>query len=63
MKGTSLSYLTREGFKNIWVNRLLSLATVVVLISCLIIVGSGTLIYLNINSLLDIIEGQNIVMA
>lgn len=41
----------------------LSLATVVVLISCLIIVGSGTLIYLNINSLLDIIEGQNIVMA
>ena len=63
MKGTSLSYLTREGFKNIWVNRLLSLATVVVLISCLIIVGSGTRIYLNINSLLDIIEGQNIVMA
>ena len=63
MKGTSLSYLTREGFKNIWVNRLLSLATVVVLISCLIIVGSGTLIYLNINSLLDITEGQNIVMA
>ena len=63
MKGTSLSYLTREGFKNIWVNRLLLLATVVVLISCLIIVGSGTLIYLNINSLLDIIEGQNIVMA
>ncbi len=63
MKGTSLSYLTREGFKNIWVNRLLSLATVVVLVSCLIIVGTGTLIYLNINSLLDIIEGQNIVMA
>ncbi len=63
MKGASLSYLTREGFKNIWINRLLSVATIVVLISCLIIVGSGTLIYLNINSLLDVIEGQNIVMA
>lgn len=48
MKGASLGYLTREGFRNIWVNRLLSLATVVVLVSCLVIVGSGTLIFLKI---------------
>ncbi len=63
MKGTSLVYLTREGFRNIWVNRLLSLATIVVLISCLVIVGSGTLIFLNINSVLDLIEDQNVVMV
>ncbi len=63
MKGASLGYLTREGFRNIWVNRLLSLATVVVLVSCLIIVGSGSLIFLNINAVLDLIEGQNIVMV
>ncbi len=63
MKGSSLAYLTREGFRNIWVNRLLSLATVVVLISCLIIVGSGSLIFLNINSVLDLIEDQNVVMV
>lgn len=63
MKGASLSYLTREGFRNIWVNRLLSLATIVVLISCLIIVGSGSLIFLNINAVLDLIEGQNVVMV
>ncbi len=63
MKGASLTYLTREGFRNIWVNRLLSLATVVVLISCLIIVGSGSLVFLNINSVLDLIEGQNVVMV
>lgn len=63
MKGASLGYLTREGFRNIWVNRLLSLATVVVLISCLIIVGSGSLIFLNINAVLDLIEGQNVVMV
>jgi cell division transport system permease protein len=63
MKGSSIAYLTREGFRNIWVNRLLSLATVVVLISCLIIVGSGSLIFLNINSVLDLIEDQNIVMV
>lgn len=63
MKGSSIAYLTREGFRNIWVNRLLSLATVVVLISCLVIVGSGSLIFLNINSVLDLIEDQNVVMV
>ncbi len=63
MKGASLGYLTREGFRNIWVNRLLSLATIVVLISCLIIVGSGSLIFLNINAVLDLIEGQNVIMV
>ena len=63
MKGASVGYLTREGFRNIWVNRLLSLATIVVLISCLVIVGSGALIFLNINSVLDLIEDQNVVMV
>ena len=63
MKGASLGYLTREGFRNIWVNRLLSLATIVVLISCLVIVGSGSLIFLNITSVLDLIEDQNVVMV
>ena len=63
MKGASIAYLTREGVRNIWVNRLLSLATVVVLVSCLIIVGSGTLLFLNINSVLDLIEDQNVVMV
>lgn len=61
MKGRSLGYLTREGFKNIWVNRLLSLATVLVLVSCLVIVGTGTLIFFNISSALDVIEGQNVI--
>lgn len=63
MKGASLGYLTREGFRNIWVNRLLSLATVFVLVSCLVIVGSGMLIFANISSVLDLIEDQNVVMV
>ncbi len=63
MKGASLGYLTREGFRNIWVNRLLTLATVFVLVSCLVIVGSGTLIYLNITSALDVIGTQNVIMV
>lgn len=63
MRGFRLGYLTREGFKNIWVNRFLSVATILVLVACLIIVGTGSLIFLNINSLLDLIEGQNVVMV
>ncbi|MBQ8182519.1 MAG: permease-like cell division protein FtsX [Clostridia bacterium] len=63
MKGASLGYLTREGFRNIWVNRLLTLATVFVLVSCLVIVGSGTLIYLNITTALDLIGAQNVIMV
>ncbi len=63
MKGASLGYLTREGFRNIWVNRLLPLATVFVLVSCLVIVGSGTLIYLNITKALDVIGAQNVIMV
>ena len=42
---------------------MLSLATIVVLISCLIIVGTGSLIFLNINAVLDLIESQNVVMV
>lgn len=61
MSGRSLGYLTREGFKNIWVNRLLSLATVLVLVSCLVIVGTGTLIFFNISAALDVIEDQNVI--
>ena len=63
MKRGSLKYLTREGFRNIWVNRLMSLASVTVLMACLIIIGVGSMLYFNINSLLDIVEGQNVVMV
>ena len=63
MKGIRLGYLTREGFKNIWVNRFLSVATILVLVACLIIVGTGSLIFFNITVLLDLIEGQNVVMV
>lgn len=63
MKSNSLSYLTREGFRNIWVNRLMSLASVTVLMACLLIIGIGSMAYFNINSLLDIVESQNVVMV
>ena len=61
MKGTSLKYLTHEGFRNVWVNRLMSLASVTVLMACLIIMGAGIMIY--INNVVDKVQSQNVVMV
>lgn len=63
MKGSSAKYLTHEGFRNVWVNRMMSLASVTVLMACLIIMGAGIMIYFNINSLLDVVQSQNVVMV
>lgn len=63
MKGSSLKYLTREGFRNIWVNRLMTLASVTVLLACLVIIGVGTMAFFNIDALLDKVEAQNVVMV
>ena len=62
MKGTSLKYLTHEGFRNVWVNRLMSLASVTVLMACLIIMGAGIMIYFNINNVVDKVQSQNVVI-
>lgn len=63
MKGKSLKYLTHEGFRNVWVNRLMSLASVTVLMACLIIMGAGIMIYFNINNVVDKVQSQNVVMV
>ena len=63
MKISSLRYLTKEGFRNVWVNRLMSLASVTVLMACLIMIGLGTMLYLNVDLLLNKIESQNVVLV
>lgn len=63
MKGASLKYLTKEGFRSVWVNKLMSLASIAVLMACLVIIGLGAMIFFNINSLLDNVENQNVIMV
>ena len=46
-------YLIKEGSKNIWTNRMMSLASVIVLVSCLIITGAAFLISLNVTHLIS----------
>ena len=37
MKMTGFSYLIKEGFRNVWNNRIMSIASICVLISCLVL--------------------------
>lgn len=55
----SFSYLLKEGLKNIWSNRTMSLASVCVLISCLLLTGAAVLFSFNINTAMKSIEGEN----
>ncbi len=63
MKGASLKYLTKEGFRNVWVNRLMSLASITVLLECLVSIGLGAMSFINIYALLDDIERQNVAIV
>lgn len=63
MTGSSLKYLIKEGFRNTWTNRMMSIASICVLMSCLVLIGSASMIFLNIDSLLSRIEDENVIMV
>lgn len=55
-----LGYLIKEGIKSIWNNRMMSLASIGVLISCLLLTGTAELLTLSVSSNLEKIGGQNV---
>ena len=57
----SFKYLVGEGFRSLWSNRLMSFASMGVLVCCLVMMGSATLISININGLMDWLGDQNVV--
>ena len=63
MKLSSLRYLLREGFRNIWQNRFMSIASIGVLISCLLLTGFAYLVFANIDHAFDWVYGQNVVVV
>ncbi len=63
MKNKNIRYLTHEGIKNIGINRLMSVASIAVLMSCLVIIGFALLLFFNVDALLENIENQNVVMV
>lgn len=60
MRLSSLGYLLKEGIKSIWSNRMMSLASIGVLVSCLLLTGAAELITLNVSSVVDDIGGENV---
>ena len=62
-KRGSFAYLTKEGFRSLWSNRLMSVASIAVLMSCMIIIGCASMIFININGILGHIEQQNVMMV
>ncbi len=63
MKIGSVKYLIKEGFKGAWANRLMSLASVGVLIACMVVIGLAILISENVNMAIGRLEKQNVVQV
>ncbi|MGI5977638.1 MAG: permease-like cell division protein FtsX [Candidatus Limivicinus sp.] len=57
------SYLIREGFRSITTHGFMSFASVTVIMACLIIMGSVSLLSVNIDALIKDLENQNEVVA
>ena len=63
MKFKSIKYLVGEGVKNTWANRLMTIASVGVLVACMVIIGLAILISENVSKAIGNLEQQNVVMA
>lgn len=57
MKG--FGYLVKEGFKNVWSNRIMSIASVCVLISCLVLTGAASLFSINVRAAVETVGQSN----
>ena len=63
MKISSVRYLIKEGFKGAWANRLMSLASIGVLVACMVVIGLAILISENVNVAIGNLEQQNVGMV
>ena len=57
---SSFGYLIKEGFKNIFNNRMMTLAAVGVLISCLVLTGSAIMLTVNVSDIVDSVGDTNV---
>lgn len=63
MKLTKFGYLIKEGFRSIFTHGFMSFASVTIIVACLLIMGSFSLVAVNIDSLIDDLEDQNQMLA
>lgn len=63
MKASDAGYLLKTGFKNMWVNKLMTIASIGTLVACMMIIGVATMLTVNVNNALRGIEQQNVIMC
>ncbi|NCB50759.1 MAG: FtsX-like permease family protein [Clostridia bacterium] len=63
MKLNRIGYLIKSGFKGIFSHGLMSFASVTITMACLIIMGSFSLLIVNINAIIDDLEQENEVVV
>ena len=61
MKPNQIAHLVREGLRNTWQNRLMALASVAVLVCCLLLTGFSYLLYANVEKMFQNAYDQNLV--
>lgn len=59
----SFFYLLKEGVRNLWSNRMMSFASVAVLMSCMLLSGGSMLISMNVEHVMEQVEQNNLVMV
>lgn len=63
MTSSSLGYLLCEGGRNIKANRQMSIASIGVLVACMLLIGVAVLFSLNVNSIMGYVESINEVVV
>ena len=63
MRGNRFGYYIREGVSSIFNHGFMSFASVCIIVACLLIMGSFTLLALNVDNVIDTMESQNELMA
>ena len=59
----SAGYLIKEGFRSVKINKLMTVASMGVLICCMLLMGCSVLVSANTTNLLSKIEEQNVIMV
>lgn len=59
MRASSFRYLVKNGIKNLWNNRMMTIASVGTLIACLLIVGFAVLFSINVDNIVKFVGEQN----
>ena len=63
MRRYSIMYFISQSVKGLWRNGVMTLASIVVLMSCLVVMGSFSLIVMNLNTNLDALGDMNEIVA